>query len=86
MKNVVKARIVQIGNSRGIRIPKVWLDQLGLGDEVEVAVQKDTLVIRRAHRPRQGWDEGFRSMAKRGDDRLLDELAATKWDREEWEW
>lgn len=86
MKNVMKARIVQIGNSRGIRIPKVWLDQLGLGEEVEVAVQKDKLVIRRAHRPRQGWDEAFRSMAERGDDRLLDKPAATKWDREEWEW
>jgi antitoxin MazE len=86
MKNVMKARIVQIGNSRGIRIPKVWLDQLGLDEEVEVAVQKDKLVIRRAHRSRQGWDEAFRSMAERGDDRLLDEPVATKWDQEEWEW
>ena len=86
MKTVMKARIVQIGNSRGIRIPKVWLDQLGLEDEVEVAVQKDKLVIRRAHRPRQGWNEAFRSMAERGDDHLLDKLSATKWDREEWEW
>lgn len=86
MKNVMKARIVQIGNSRGIPIPKAWLDQLGLGEEVEVAVQKDKLVIRRARRPRQGWGEAFRSMAERGDDRLLDEPVATKWDREEWDW
>jgi len=86
MENVVRARVVRIGNSRGIRIPKVWLDQLGLDDEVELAVHKDRLVIRRSHRPREGWEAAFRSMAEHRDDRLLDEPAATKWDREEWEW
>ncbi|MGH7352667.1 MAG: AbrB/MazE/SpoVT family DNA-binding domain-containing protein [Candidatus Methylomirabilales bacterium] len=86
MGKVVKARVVRIGNSRGIRIPKVWLDQLDLDDEVELAVQKDSLVIRRAQRPREGWEEAFRSMAEHGDDRLLDKPVVTKWDREEWEW
>ena len=86
MGKVVKARVVRIGNSRGIRIPKVWLDQLDLDDEVELAVQKDRLVIRRARRPREGWEEAFRSMAEHRDDRLLDKPIVTKWDREEWEW
>jgi antitoxin MazE len=86
MGKVVKARVVRIGNSRGIRIPKVWLDQLDLDDEVELAVQKDRLVIRRAQRPREGWEEAFRSMAEHRDDRLLDKPIVTKWDREEWEW
>ncbi|KRT69139.1 MAG: SpoVT/AbrB domain-containing protein [candidate division NC10 bacterium CSP1-5] len=86
MGKVVKARVVRIGNSRGIRIPKVWLDQLDLDNEVELAVQKDRLVIRRARRPREGWEEAFRSMAEHRDDRLLDKPAVTKWDREEWEW
>jgi len=86
MGRVLKARVVRIGNSRGIRIPKVWLDQLGLDAEVELAVQKDRLVIRRAHRPREGWKEAFRSMAEHRDDRLRDEPVVTKWDREEWEW
>jgi len=86
MGKVVKARVVRIGNSRGIRIPKVWLDQLDLNDEVELAVQKDRLVIRRARRPREGWEEAFRSMAEHRDDRLLDKPVVTKWDREEWEW
>ncbi len=86
MGKVVKARVVRIGNSRGIRIPKVWLDQLDLDNEVELAVQKDRLVIRRARRPREGWEEAFRSMAEHRDDRLLDKPVVTKWDREEWEW
>jgi len=86
MGKVVKTRVAGIGNSRGIRIPKVWLDQLDLDGEVELAVQKDRLVIRRAHRPREGWDGAFRSMAEHRDDRLLKKSAATKWDRKEWEW
>ena len=86
MGKVVKARVVRIGNSRGIRIPKVWLDQLDLDDEVELAVQKDRLIIRRARRPRKGWEEAFQSMAEHGGDRLVDKPAATKWDREQWKW
>ncbi len=88
MGTVVKTRIVQVGNSRGIRIPKLLLDQVGLGEEVELAVQRDHLVIRPLRRPRQGWDEQFRIMAERGDDRLLDEPtpSPTQWDEDEWEW
>ena len=86
MSNTVKRQIIKIGNSRGIRIPKVWLDQVGLADEVEIAVQPNQLVIRPARRPRQGWDERFRAMAERGDDRLLDAETGTERDKTEWEW
>ncbi len=88
MRSSVKSRIVKIGNSRGIRIPKIILDQAKLGDEIEVEVQGDKLVIRSIRNPRQGWDEQFAEMARRGDDRLLDSEAAylTSWDKHEWEW
>ena len=88
MGPAIRARIVKIGNSRGVRIPKVLLDQLNLGDEVEIATEEDHLVVRPVHSSRHGWDEQFRLMAKRGDDRLLDESARneTRWDEEEWEW
>lgn len=86
MENVVRAKVVPIGNSRGIRIPKVWLEQLGVADEVEMAVLDDRLVITRPHHPREGWDEAFSRMAGQGDDELLDEVVATRWDSEEWEW
>jgi len=78
--NTVKTQIIKIGNSRGIRIPKLLLDQVGLGAEVEIAVQRDQLVIRPASRPRDDWDEQFRAMAEEGDDRLLDEVIPTEWD------
>jgi antitoxin MazE len=82
----VKARIVRIGNSRGIRIPKPLIEQTGLRDDVEIVVQGNTLVISPAGRPRAGWDEAFRAMASHGDDQLLDEPRPTRWDEDEWRW
>lgn len=84
----MKSRVVQIGNSRGIRIPKLLLEQTGLRGEVEISVHGDTLVIRPARGPRTGWAAAFREMARRGDDALLDENGPTlsSWDEHEWEW
>jgi antitoxin MazE len=84
----VTTHIIKIGNSQGIRIPKLLLDQIGLDEEAELAVQEDRLVIRPIRRPRHSWDEQFRMMAERGDDRLLDEavVGLTQWDADEWEW
>ena len=83
-----KARIVKIGNSQGIRIPKLLLDQAEIGEDVELEVQGHNLVVRPARSPRYGWDEKFAQMAKNGDDHLLDSevISTTSWDTNEWEW
>ncbi len=88
MTSIVKTRLVKIGNSQGIRIPKPVLEQAGLTGEVQVEVEADHLVIRPANLPRQGWEEQFRAMAAVGDDRLLDAdaLRPTHWEAEEWQW
>jgi antitoxin MazE len=84
----MKAKIIKIGNSQGIRIPKFFLEQTGLVDEVELEAQDDQLIIRPATYPRQGWEEAFQAMAERGDDRLFDDdlIGQTRWDEGEWEW
>jgi antitoxin MazE len=82
----MRASLVQIGNSRGVRIPKVFIEQAGLTNEVEIEVRGSQVVIRPANHPRAGWDEAFAAMAARGDDKLLDEIRSTKWDDAEWEW
>jgi antitoxin MazE len=84
----VKTRIVAIGNSHGIRIPKLLLEQTGLSGEVEISVEDETLVIRPVKKPREGWAAAFQEMAERGDDTLLDRAAPglSRWDEDEWEW
>jgi antitoxin MazE len=86
--SAVKTRIVRIGNSQGVRIPKPLLDQTGLHGEVEISAEDDSLMIRPARKPRAGWGAAFREMAGRGDDALLDDVAPTlsPWDEDEWEW
>ncbi|MGO8703243.1 MAG: AbrB/MazE/SpoVT family DNA-binding domain-containing protein [Candidatus Brocadiia bacterium] len=85
MATLLRARIVRVGNSRGIRIPKVVLDQLDIGPEVEMAVQSDRLVIRAARRTREGWSRRFAAMAAQQDDRLVLEVPG-RWDKSEWQW
>ncbi len=88
MSNIVTTRLVKIGNSQGIRIPKLLLEQVGLSGQVQVEVDNDRLILSSAPGRRQGWDEQFQQMAARGDDRLLDgeALLLTEWDDKEWEW
>jgi antitoxin MazE len=84
----MKASIVRIGNSQGIRIPKVILEQTHLSGEVELEVRDRQIVIRPVEKPRQSWAQRFRVMAERGDDKLLDAeaLGQTSWEKEEWQW
>lgn len=88
MPGAVKARIVKIGNSRGVRIPKLLLDQADLGEEVELELQGGQIVIRPAHPARHDWGDQFKAMAAQGDDKLLDGdvMVSTVWDEKEWEW
>lgn len=87
----MKSVLVAIGNSRGVRIPKAFLEQAGLRDEVEMDVSGSQIVIRAVNHPRAGWAEQFAKMAYRGDDALghdslQDEYIPTEWDQTEWEW
>jgi len=68
----MKTRIVRIGNSQGVRIPKPLLEQSGLSEDVELEVGPDQIVIRSVRHLREGWREAFEAMAARGDDALLD--------------
>jgi antitoxin MazE len=86
MNMTIRSKVVKIGNSRGIRIPRTILEQAGLTDEVEMKVEGNRLIIQASRHPRQGWEERFAAMAEQGDDRLLDENPLTQWDEEEWTW
>jgi antitoxin MazE len=92
----MRTRIVRIGNSRGIRIPKKLLEQSGLGPEVELEVQGQQIIIRAARPPREGWEESFLSAQaeatpaeEQAEEVLLrdwEAMGPTDFDRFEWEW
>ena len=82
----VRARIVSIGNSQGVRIPKLLLEQTGIEGEVALEVQNDKIIIHALRDVRKGWDQAFATMAKEGDDALLDDVVENDWDAQEWAW
>lgn len=84
----MRASIIKIGNSQGIRIPKPLLDQIGIKDDVELEVEKAQIIIRPVSNPRDGWDDAFKAMSQNKDDNLLDgeDVIVHSWDEEEWQW
>jgi len=81
----MKTRLVRIGNSRGLRLSKPLIEQLGLDDEIDIRAEGGALVIRPARVVRAGWAEAAARLAA-SDDAPLDAGVATRFDAEEWEW
>jgi len=87
---IMKTKVIKIGNSRGIRIPKSIIEQSGLNDEVELEVRNDQIIIKSISKnKRENWDILFKKMAQNEDDILLDPdtlAEQTIWDKDEWDW
>ena len=88
MAQAVRTKLIRIGNSRGVRLPKAILEQAGLERDVDIEVRDGAVVMRPAAHPRDGWAAAFADIAVHGDDFILDADAPslTRWDEEEWEW
>jgi antitoxin MazE len=91
-----RTKIIGIGNSQGIRIPRRLLAQAAItpdaqgrfvGQEIEIALTAGGLILGPARQARAGWEEQFARMAAHGDDALLyDASLANTWDEQEWVW
>ena len=84
----MRARIVKIGNSQGIRLPKPIIEQAGISEDVDIVVENEKIIIRPVSKPRSGWDEAFRKMVENDDDLLIDseQPISPSWDETEWHW
>ncbi|NOX17501.1 MAG: AbrB/MazE/SpoVT family DNA-binding domain-containing protein [Chlorobi bacterium] len=82
-------KVIRIGNSRGIRIPKSIIEQSGIENEVELEVKNSQIIIKSLSRARQNWESAFKRMSENNDDNLLDKdsaLGQSSWDNDEWTW
>jgi antitoxin MazE len=84
----MRARIVRIGNSKGIRLPKPLIEQAGIAEDVDIVVEDEKIIIRPISTSRAGWDQAFQQMAENGDDLLVDaeQPVSHSWDETEWQW
>ena len=82
----MKTKLVPIGNSRGVRLPKPMIRDAGLGDEVDIQVRNGTILITSVRNPRVGWAEAAGRMHDLQEDRLLQAPTATQFDKDECRW
>jgi len=85
----MKTKIIRIGNSQGVRIPKPLIEESGITEEIEMILRDNEIVLRSAETIRKDWEAYFEKMAKEDDDALLDQEAIEKtsdWDEDEWTW
>ena len=81
----MKASLVPIGNSKGVRIPKVMLKESKIEDKVEIEREGEKIIIRPLRQnPREGWDNAFRVMHERDDDRILLDEGVEGLEKFEW--
>ena len=82
----MKADIISIGNSKGIRIPSTIIKQCKIGEHVELEVEEGKIILKPlVEKPREGWEKAFRLMHERNEDTLLiDECI--DFSEEYWEW
>jgi len=78
--------VIQIGNSKGLRIPKSVLKQCNIQDKVEMEIDDDTIVIKALKKEvRKNWDKAFKDMHNNKDDQLyVDDSVDVE--MEDWEW
>ncbi|MFT7029704.1 MAG: antitoxin MazE [Marinoscillum sp.] len=80
----MKASIIKIGNSKGLRLSKQILEQYHINDEVELTLEADRIILKPVNEPRKGWGEAFQIMAERGEDELLVDDVLEDEEFEEW--
>ena len=83
--SAVKAKLITVGNSRAVRLPKALIREAGLGDEVEIRARKGEIVIRPLGKTRAGWAEAAMLAHDRKEDVLLDPEVSTRFDDTGWE-
>jgi antitoxin MazE len=76
--------IIQIGNSKGIRLSKTLIEKYNIRDTMELILEEDQIILKPKTEPRKGWDEAFKKMhQKREDKPLIDDVFKDE-DFDEW--
>jgi antitoxin MazE len=76
--------IINIGNSKGIRLSKAILKQYNITDTLEMILEKGRIILKPKSVPRKGWEKSFKQMHQVGDDKLLIEDVFEEENFEEW--
>ncbi|WP_297985825.1 AbrB/MazE/SpoVT family DNA-binding domain-containing protein [uncultured Chryseobacterium sp.] len=76
--------VINIGNSKGIRLSKTILEKYNIQDKIELVLEKGFIVLKPKVEPRKGWEKAFKKMHKNNDDQLLIDDVFEDENFEEW--
>ena len=76
--------IINIGNSKGIRLSKTILEKYNIQDKIELILEKGFIVLKPKAEPRKNWEKAFQEMHKNGDEQLLIDDVFDDENFEEW--
>ena len=76
--------IIQIGNSKGLRLSKTLLEKYNIKDKVELILEKGHMILKPIAAPRKEWESAFKEMNENGDDKLLFNDVFENENLEEW--
>ncbi|MEA5139398.1 AbrB/MazE/SpoVT family DNA-binding domain-containing protein [Arcicella rigui] len=76
--------VINIGNSKGIRLSKTILEKYSINDKVELILEKGYIILKPISEPRKGWEKAFKQMHENGDDQLLMDDVFEDENFEEW--
>lgn len=86
----MNTRLIRVGNSQGIVLPKKLLQQYHLAGEVDLQPTPEGLLIKQVEKPRrQGWDERFQHAISQGqapEGALLEGFSDEAFEETEWQW
>jgi antitoxin MazE len=89
-EKVIHSRLIKIGNSQGVRLPKTLLEMSGIKDEIAIIIDNGQIIIRGEERKKNriGWEKSFQEMTEENQDQILDKetISTSSWDELEWEW
>jgi antitoxin MazE len=64
----VELKIVAIGNSRGLRLPREIIERYAIEDTIVLEIREDGLVFRNKRDKRLSWEDTFKDMARERED------------------
>jgi len=67
----MEVSIINIGNSKGIRLSKTILEKYSMSNKVELILEDGYMILKPIAAPRIGWEQAFKEMHDNGDDQLL---------------
>ena len=85
----MKVNVIKIGNSMGIRLPRLIVRTLGVNSQLELTIATEKIILVPLKKVRKDWESAFKKMNEDKEDKdneLIMSFPETEWDKTEWTW